>query len=250
MPTFTPSYTGEYHGGESYGMDPYGDPTANAREAWRLAHGGGAKIGSTPAQRAGAVPGYVPGRGAVAGGGSSSLTPQATWDAQFRPHLNTGTTSTGAGMDPYAMHPGVSNPPPMTNFLPGDSGTASLAPHVSAPSNWQAAVNPAANSSTAANYPNILAANRAAYAPGGMMDNRANTPLQSSFIQGELDKAADAGIATTPAGVAAIGAKYGGGNATPGSITYAKPQINPAELVVKKAIPAVDNTSAGMDPYA
>lgn len=58
---------------------------------WRFSNSTrGRRTGTTAAERAGGVAGYTPGYGRSSNQnrtGSSSLTPQAQWDAQFIPHL-------------------------------------------------------------------------------------------------------------------------------------------------------------------
>lgn len=83
------------HGGYSGPRAAYDDNTpagVDPEGLWRFSNTSKyRRTGATTAERAGAVPGYTPGYGRSsnrnATGGASSLTPQAQWDDQFRPHL-------------------------------------------------------------------------------------------------------------------------------------------------------------------
>lgn len=81
---------------------------------WRFSNSTrGRHAGSTAAERAGGVAGYTPGYGRASNQnrtGTSSLTPQPQWDAQFTPHL-------GAEMQPREA---TNSTPPTDRMDSGD----------------------------------------------------------------------------------------------------------------------------------
>jgi hypothetical protein len=104
---------------------------------------------------------HSPGSGVLS---ENSLARPPAWERVINPR----------GIDPYSATSGptssggIANPPPMTNFLPGDAGRNSLAEHRVVQMNPIPAplTSPAGNRATdAAN----LAQNERMYAPGGML---------------------------------------------------------------------------------
>lgn len=74
------------------------DPDATRR--WQRRQGSGARSGSTPAQRAGEAPGYIPGYGTPSAANTTGRMNEDQWKAQFRPTMSVTTDPGDIGSVP------------------------------------------------------------------------------------------------------------------------------------------------------